>query len=243
MLIYYTALRNLMLLVLMIALSGKIQADVHTNSLVQYHYGSGSNVSYLVFDETSLSANPIVYAWHYNGITNPATHKKWTGTDLLKAVIKASKGSAIALRYATDNFGLVSTITIGNQTSTNADPLNTPVWAYWIKGGREYAFGDDTNFTFAPTNWVISPNTSDYRWLTNGSWDGWTLSPYSFTGASSDTNYYKDITGTVQLVTLGTYTGGAPLSAAPTPTPKPTPTTKPTPKPKPKEIITDQVTS
>ena len=211
----------LLFLIGMVELLGMAEAAVNTNSPVFYDVGgTGANVSYLVFDETSLSANPIIYAWHYSGATNPATGTKWSGTDLLNAVMSATKGSATALTNTTGAYGLTTSFSIGSATSAVVNPLTSPVWTYWIKGGSEYEpYGGNTAFTFIvpSTNWIVSPNTSDTRWLTNGSYDAWTISPFSFIGASSDTHYYLDTTGSNQPVTFGTYSGAAPLSAVPPP--------------------------
>lgn len=212
---------TLLILIGMVGFLCRSTASVITNSPVVYDVGGrGANVSYLVFDESSLSANPIIYAWHYSGATNPATGTNWCGTDLLNAVMSATKGSAMALTYTTGADGLTTSFSIGSATSAVVNPLTSPVWTYWIKGGSEYEpYGDNVAFTFnVPTfNWIVSPNTSDTRWLTNGSYDAWTISPFSFTGAFSDTQYYLDTTGSNQPVTFGTYSGAAPLSAVPPP--------------------------
>jgi hypothetical protein len=180
--------------------------------------GSGTNVSYLALDETSLSTVPIVYAWHYDGLTN-AFGTAWSGTDLLQGIIAGSSSTPFALNVTTGAYGLVASFSIGSNTAT-IDPLGSPVWTYWIKGGEEYVpYGDNGDFTFLPSplNWVVSPANYDTRWITNGSWDAWTLSPFSYTGAPSDTSYYTDTNGIVQPVTFGTYGGVAPLSAVPEP--------------------------
>ena len=94
------------------------------------------------------------------------------------------------------------------------DPLKSPVWTYWIQGGSEYVeYGDnDTTFTFLVGNsLIVSPANWDTRYLTNGSYDAWTITPFSSTGASSDTHKYTDIFGNVQTVTFGTYEGSAPV--------------------------------
>ena len=219
----------LLFIIRAVVLFSTAEASVITNSQVVYNLGSGGNVSYLVFDESSLSANPIIYAWHYNGLTNPSTSTRWSGTDLLNAVMAETKGSAIALDYTTGAYGLMTSFTIGSASSVVLNPLTTPVWAYWIKGGSEYEpYGDNAAFTFnaAKTSFIISPNTSDTRWLTNGSYDAWTVSQFSFTGDSGDTSVYTDTSGIKQPVTFGTYAGAEPLSASlidPTPTPTPQP--------------------
>ena len=37
---------------------------------ITIHLGDGSNVSYLAFAESSLGSKPVIYAWHYNDLTN-----------------------------------------------------------------------------------------------------------------------------------------------------------------------------
>ena len=179
--------------------------------------GMGSNVSYLVIDDSSLGTAPVIFGWHYNGLTNPVTHTNWSGTDLLNGVISKLRGSPNQLSYSLGAYGLTVSYTFRGVTSITVDPLDSPVWSYWIKGGSEYVpYGDTGDFTFnAPaTSWVISPNTSDTRWLTNGSFDGWTISPFSYLGAASDTTHYTDLKGGDEPVTFGTYTGQPPLSRA-----------------------------
>jgi len=180
---------------------------------ITVNLGSGANVSYLVFNESTLSPAPIIYAWRYNGETNSSGFP-WSGTDLLEGVIKESASTSYALGYTTGAYGLIATFSIGSNSSTT-DPLSSPVWAYWIMGGSAHVpWGDNSDFSFNPSpfSWVVSPANYDTRWLQNGSYDGWTLSPFSYTGAAGDTSYYTDVNGIVQPVTFGTYSGEAPLS-------------------------------
>ncbi len=180
---------------------------------ITVNLGSGANVSYLAFNESTLSPAPIIYAWRYDGPTN-SSGNPWSGTDLLEGVIKESASTSYALGYTTGVYGLITTFSIGSYSST-INPLASPVWAYWIMGGSEYVpYGDNGDFSFnaSPLNWVVSPANYDTRWLQNGSYDGWTLSPFSYTGAPGDTSYYTDVNGIVQPVTFGTYSGEPPLS-------------------------------
>lgn len=176
--------------------------------------GTGNSVSYLVLDESSLTPSPIIYAWHYSGTLN-AQGVAWTGTDLLNGILAESAGTPYALSYATGAWGLMTSFGIGSSTSITVDPLANPgsVWTYWMKGGSLESFNDNgQSFTINPTNWIVAPGTSDARYLSDGSYDAWTVSPFSYSGAESDTLSYSDINGSIQTVTFGTYTGGAPLS-------------------------------
>ena len=185
---------------------------------ITIHFGDGYNVSYLAFAESSLGSKPVIYAWHYNNLTNSDGTPR-TGTDLLNAVILETAGTAWALSYAVGAYGLTTSYTIGSVTSTTVDPLDSPVWTYWIKGGTEFVeYGDNGSFTFQVGNsFIVSPTSSDTRYLINGSYDAWTISPYTYTGTSSDTRYFTDTLGNTQPVSDGVYTGPAPtLRTTPT---------------------------
>jgi len=185
---------------------------------ITIHLGGGSNVSYLAFAESSLGSKPIIYAWHYNDLINSDGAPR-TGTDLLNAVISETAGTTWALSYAVGAYGLTTSYTIGSVTSTTVDPLSSPVWTYWIKRGTEFVeYGDAGSFTFSVGNsFIVSPTSSDTRYLINGSYDAWTISPYIYTGTSSDTRFFTDTLGNTQPVSDGVYSGPAPtLRTAPT---------------------------
>ena len=198
---------------------------LHANLIVKelsdsitIHLGDGSNVSYLAFAESSLGSKPVIYAWHYNNLTSSDGTPR-TGTDLLNAVISETAGTTWALSYTFDAYGLTTSYTIGSVTSTTVDPLDSPVWTYWIKGGTEFVeYGDEGSFTFSVGNsFIVSPSYSDTRYLSNGSYDAWTISPFSFTGTTTDTRYFTDTFGNTQPVSDGVYSGPAPsLWTAPT---------------------------
>jgi len=185
---------------------------------ITVHLGSGSNVSYLAFAEFSLNPKSIIYAWHYDGLTNTDGTPR-TGYDLFNAVTAETAGSPWALGYSTGAYDLTTSFTIGSANSRTVNPLSSPVWTYWIQGGSEFVeFGDEGSFTFVVGNSVIiSPANWDTRYLSNGSYDIWTITPFSYSGAPSDTHAYTDISGQTQTVTFGTYEGSAPvLKTSPT---------------------------
>jgi hypothetical protein len=183
---------------------------------ITIHLGIGANVSYLAFDESTLGPKPIIYAWRYDNLTDGTPR---TGTDLLNAVISETTGTAWALSYTVGAYGLTTSYSIGSATSTEVDPLLSPVWTYWIQGGTEFVeYGDDGSFIFSVGNsFIVSPASSDTRYLTNNSYDAWTISPYSYTDTLSDTRYFTDTRGNTQSVSDGVYSGPAPnLRTAPT---------------------------
>jgi len=210
-----------LLLIFSFLISTHLHATLTVKELsdsITIHLGSGSNVSYLAFAESSLGSKPVIYAWHYNDLINSNGTLR-TGTDLLNAVISETAGTTWALSYTVGAYGLTTSYSIGSATSTEVDPLSSPVWTYWIQGGTEFVeFGDNGSFTFSVGNsFIVSPTSSDTRYLTNGSYDAWTITPFSFTGTSSDTRYFTDTLGNSQPVSDGVYTGPAPtLRTAPT---------------------------
>ena len=183
---------------------------------VTIHVGSGANVSYLAFVEPSLNLKPVIYAWHYDGLTNPDGTLR-TGYDLFNAVAAETTGTPWALAFATGAYGLTTSFTIGSTTSRTVDPLASPVWTYWIQGGSEYVeWGDAESFTFTVgDSLVVSPDYWHTRFIDNGSYDVWTITPFSYTGDATDTHYYTDTSGKIQPVTFGTYAGPAPVLRKP----------------------------
>ena len=198
-------------------------ADLSVNELpdsITIHLGTGSNVSYLAFAESSLNPKSIIYAWHYDGLANPDGSPR-TGYDLFNAVATETAGSPWALSYSTDDYGLITFFTIGSTISRVVDPLKSPVWTYWIQGGSEFVqyaneFEEDgetkSSFSFLVGNsMIISPSNWDTRYISDGSYDVWTITPFSYTGVASDTHTYTDISGSFRTVTFGSYTGPAPV--------------------------------
>lgn len=188
-----------------------VQAAVITGvEPITVNLGSGSNVSYLVFNESTLSNDPIRYAWHYDGLVNPSSGTNWSGEDLFQGVLSASQGTDYALSVSTGVYGLFTDFTIGETKSATVNPLDSPVWTYWISGGSEFVeYGDNGSFSFeVPSgHWIVSPSYAATRWISNGSYDGWTISPFSYNGEPSDTSFYTDIDGISQPVTFGAYSG------------------------------------
>jgi len=189
-------------------------AVTENSESITIHVGSGTNTSYLAFAEPSLNPKPIIYAWHYDGLTRPDGTPR-TGEDLYDAVAAETAGSPWALSYSTGEYGLTTSFSIGPITSQVVNPLANPgpVWTYWIQGGSEYVeFGDEESFAFLVGNsLIISPAYWDTRYISNGSYDVWTINPFSYTGATSDTHDYTDLMGKIQSVTYGTYEGSAPV--------------------------------
>ena len=179
---------------------------------ITIHLGSGSNVSYLAFAEFSLNPKSIIYAWHYDGLTNTDGTPR-TGYDLFNAVATETTGSPWALSYSTGAYGLTTSFTIGSVNSRSVDPLSSPVWTYWIQGGSQFVqYGNSGSFTFLVGNSpTVSPAWWDTRYLSDDSYDIWTINPYSYTGAPSDTQEYTDLKGQIQTVTSGTYGGSEPV--------------------------------
>lgn len=194
---------------------------------ITVNLGTGLNVSYLVFDESSLSIVPIIYAWHYDGVTN-SSGDPWSGSDLMSAVVGESVSTPWALSYTTGDYGFITSFTIGGNTSTVIDPYGSPLWTYWIKGGeldaQNYNYEPPQGFTISPLDWVIAPSAGDFRRIAPGSYDAWTISPFNYTGTKADIINFTDTNGNNQAIAMGIYSGAQPLSGI---SPIPEPTTLP----------------
>ena len=186
---------------------GGLNAQVTTGVPVLIDVGNTNDpfVSYLVVDDQSLGNSALEYAWYYASTEEAGTTNPLTGDDLVQAVIAGTSNTPYAFHPITEGGGGVDAgvdgFQIGSQTSSIAsiyDYSATNYWIYWINGGSQTQSYSPYQ-TYTPTNWIIAPDTSFDRILTNGSWDGWTLDPY-------DASTY-------------TLTGPAPLSAAAVPEP------------------------
>ena len=181
-------------------------AQVTTGVPIIIDVGNTNNpyVSYLVIDDQSLGSSAYEYAWYYSTTTEAGTTNLLTGDDLINAVVAGTTNSAYALTPITEgNQGIdagMDGFQIGTQTSTVVSLYSVApaYWSYWINGGSQtqsyYPYA-----TVNPTSWIIAPDWSADRLISNGSHDGWTLDPY-------DPSTYES-------------TGPAPLSAAAVPEP------------------------
>jgi len=178
-----------------------LHADVTSGAPVIVDVGNSTDpyVSYLVIDDTSLGNSAVEYAWYYYDTNELGTTNPLTGDDLINAVVAGTSNTPYSLTPITEGAQGVDAgvdgFKIGNQTSTIVsifDSSATAYWAYWIKGGSQTASYPPYTYV-TPTNWVIAEDTPFDRLLTNGSYDGWTLS-------TLDANY--------------NYDGPAPLSSA-----------------------------
>jgi len=82
-------IKNMRVLLSLFAASLFVLSQVHAAVItgqepITVNLGAGSNVSYLVFNESTLSTAPIRYAWHYDGLINPQTGTNWSGEDLFQ---------------------------------------------------------------------------------------------------------------------------------------------------------------
>ena len=186
-----------------------LKADDTTGIPVLIDVGNVTNsyVSYLVIDDTSLGNSAFEYAWHYSSLTETDGVTPLTGDDLLNAVMAGTSNAPYALTQIADpSFGTSFTdgFQVGNQTSTiisSQDFTATNAWEYWFKGGS-LTLSYPPYTTYTPSNWLSAADTSLARTITNGSYDGWTVSGF-------DTNF--------------NYTGLAPLAISAVPEPNTAP--------------------
>lgn len=136
--------------------------------------GSGGDVSYLVLDESDLYTTPLVFVYHYHYDSNNTL----TGYSLLTNVAAGS-----ALFPSTSLYGgglgnsLDSLTYAGGATviGTNAPDFSVGTyWSYYLSGGFDGGVSPDLT-----GQWNYANNGMDFRTITPGSWDGWTLASYS----------------------------------------------------------------
>ncbi len=179
-----------------ICMTAQLRADVTTGAPVIVDVGNSTDpyVSYLVIDDTSLGNSAFEYAWYYSETNELGTTNPLTGDDLINAVVAGTTNTPYALTPITEGAQGVDAgvdgFEIGSQTSTIVsiyDSSATAYWAYWIKDGSQTASYPPYTYV-TPTNWIIALDTPFDRLLTNGSYDGWTLSTlnadYNYDGAA-----------------------------------------------------------
>ena len=173
--------------------------------------GTGPDVSYVVIQESSLSATPLIFAYHYTFASNPPL----TGYGLLSQICAANPDLQIATTQY--SFGKsLDAFDYGGRTvsaSTGPDGNSGTYWSYYVSGGYDGAGAIGSN------TWGYSQFGFESRTIVPGSCDGWTFANWEGTNEPSDVPPALEVTNIASLV----------AAAAPTPTPSPTPTPVPTP--------------
>jgi|GEM_PF-961246 len=141
--------------------------------------GSGSDVSYLVIDESSLYSTPLEFAYHYTYDSN----NLMSGEQMMQAVTNAvSSGLGITiLSYPSYGDSLLAFTYNGNTVTPSGDNNSGTFWGYFDAGGTESGSSTPLPSTNA---WNIAGIGFGSRYISPGSWDGWTVGTYTNGGFS-----------------------------------------------------------
>jgi len=154
------------------------EASAFTFSDIQNWTGTGSNEAALVIDWND-GKTPEALAWGF----------RWDGTatglQMLQAIDAADPRLSLSYAYGgalvfsigydlNGNGGTFSPGTPGNETGSASDPSDhyqegvfTKFWGYMNSATNPYANGG---------SWAEASTGANNRNLTNGAWDGWSLS-------------------------------------------------------------------
>lgn len=163
---FTNALRGLAAALLLVACLTSSRAQTITAT-----YGSGADVSYLVFQATDFGPDPLIYAYNYD--YNPAN--PLDGYALLTAIFDADPLlSGSFLNYGTEEEPsyFLNSVTYDSITLVNTpEPAYQPYWSQWVSGGEAgYPTAVPVNFG----TWSYGSGASaPFRYLAPGSWDGY----------------------------------------------------------------------
>ncbi|MFZ4716137.1 MAG: hypothetical protein ACOYMT_01185 [Chthoniobacterales bacterium] len=139
---------------------------------VSFTVGSGPDVSYLLIDESTLSSAPLLFEYRYTyDILNPIS-----GYELLHEAARFSSLDFTTIFYGGGLGNALDSVSYGGITvsSFTAPDLSTGTyWSYYVAGGSE------VDEPLAAGLWKYAEVGMDSRFITPGSWDGWTLAGWN----------------------------------------------------------------
>jgi len=139
---------------------------------VSFTVGSGPDVSYLLIDESTLSSAPLLFEYRYTcDILNPIS-----GYELLHEVARFSSLDFTTIFYGGGLGNALDSVSYGGITvsSFTAPDLSTGTyWSYYVAGGSE------VDEPLAAGLWKYAEVGMDSRFITPGSWDGWTFAGWN----------------------------------------------------------------
>jgi hypothetical protein len=152
---------------------------------VSFTMGSGPDVSYLVIDESTLSSAPLLFAYRYTYDSNTPI----SGYGLLHEVAKLSSLDVTTIFYGVGLGNLLDSVSYGGITVSSfaaPDWSTYTYWSYYLAGGSvRIPETSNDGFVIAvdepvPADlWKFSAVGMDSRFITPGSWDGWTLAGWN----------------------------------------------------------------
>jgi hypothetical protein len=139
---------------------------------VSFTVGSGPDVSYLLIDESALSSAPLLFEYRYTFDSNNPI----SGYELLHEVARFSSLDFTTIFYGGGLGNALDSVSYGGITvsSFTAPDLSTGTyWSYYVAGGSE------VDEPLAAGLWKYAEVGMDSRFITPGSWDGWTLAGWN----------------------------------------------------------------
>jgi hypothetical protein len=139
---------------------------------VSFTVGSGPDVSYLLIDESTLSSAPLLFEYRYTyDILNPIS-----GYELLHQVTRLSSLDFTTIFYGGGLGNSLDSVSYGGITVssfTAPDWSTGTYWSYYVAGGSE------VGEPLAADLWKYAEVGMDSRFITPGSWDGWTFAGWN----------------------------------------------------------------
>jgi len=139
---------------------------------VSFAVGSGSDVSYLLIDESTLSSAPLLFEYRYTFDSNSPI----SGYELLNEVKRLSSLDFTTIFYGGGLGNALDSISYGGTKAssfTAPDWSSGTYWSYYVAGGSE------VDEPLASSSWKYAEVGMDSRFITPGSWDAWTLAGWN----------------------------------------------------------------
>jgi len=159
--------------VVFLASSSILRAAVLTGiDPVSFTVGSGPDVSYLLIDESTLSTTPLLFEYRYTYDSNTFI----SGYDLLNEVKRLSSLDFTTIFYGGGLGNALDSVSYGGITASSFTALDWSTgtyWSYYVAGGSE------VDEPLAADLWKYAEVGMDSRFITPGSWDGWTFAGWS----------------------------------------------------------------
>ena len=138
---------------------------------VRFTVGSGSDVSYLLIDESTLSSAPLLFAYRYT--YDSSTLIK--GYELLQLVDNLTTDLDFTMTYHLIYGHALESISYGTSSvgSEQREDFSGTYWSHFLNGGL-----DNGQAPTSSDDWNYALNGMDLRTLSPGSLDAWTMSSY-----------------------------------------------------------------
>jgi len=137
---------------------------------VSFTVGSGSDVSYLLIDESTISSAPLLFEYRYTFASNNPI----SGYELLRLLANATDLDFTTTYYPSYGEALESlSYGLSNATSEYRPDGSGTYWSYYLNGGLDNGLAP-----VLVNQWNYANYGMELRTLSPGSWDAWTISFY-----------------------------------------------------------------